>query len=514
MTTGQDFWDVSVWSAMIELTVLLVGMLTANMLRRLIKPLRQSLIPSSVLGGFLILFLDLAFKAVSGHSMFANLMQVLTYNSQATATLGDYDKTFSRVMETLTYHGLGLGFVAVALRQSEREKNPKANTDVFNAGVTTVSSYLLQGVLGLAITLGLYYMINSWAASGLLLPMGFGQGPGQAYNWGHIFESGAGYNAAAGSGFDAFHYGTSFGLTIAALGFVTASIGGVFYLQRLKKKGLVKSGGVNAEEVEDLTAESITKKGEIPLSESLDKLTVQIGLVVFTYMAAYVVMYLISIGLDSLSVLLNTPFFVTTIKPLIWGFNFLIGVVMAIIMKAILKGITKRGKRQYLNNFMLSRISGVMFDLMVVASIAAINLSAFTHREFLIPLLLICIVGGVATYLQIRFITKRLYPDYQHEAFLSMYGMLTGTASTGIILVREIDPLFKTPAASNLVYQQLWAIVFGFPMLLLLGFAPIGLNGDTTRSWITLAALAALFVVMMLILFRKQIFKKKASQKL
>lgn len=46
MTTGHNFWDASVWSLMIELTILLVGMLTANMLRRLIKPLRQSLIPA------------------------------------------------------------------------------------------------------------------------------------------------------------------------------------------------------------------------------------------------------------------------------------------------------------------------------------------------------------------------------------------------------------------------------------------------------------------------------------
>ena len=43
MTTGHNFWDAGVWSLMIELTILLVGMLTANMLRRLIKPLRQSL---------------------------------------------------------------------------------------------------------------------------------------------------------------------------------------------------------------------------------------------------------------------------------------------------------------------------------------------------------------------------------------------------------------------------------------------------------------------------------------
>ena len=89
--------------------------------------------------------------------------------------------------------------------------------------------------------------------------------------------------------------------------------------------------------------------------------------------------------------------------------------------------------------------------------------------------------------------------------------MLTGTASTGVILLREIDPLFKTPAATNLVYQQLWAIVFGFPMLLLLGYAPIGLTADPattnlTNIWITLAALIGLFIAMNLILFRKQLF--------
>lgn len=481
MTTGHNFWDASVWSLMIELTILLVGMLTANMLRRLIKPLRQSLIPSSVLGGFLILFANMAYEKIVGAPVFSKV-----------------------TMETLTYHGLGLGFVAMALRSNKREKTRESNAAVFDAGVTTVSSYLLQGVLGLAITLGLFYVIGNWPASGLLLPMGFGQGPGQAYNWGHVYETATAYAP--------FQYGGSFGLTVAAMGFVSAGLGGVVYLQRLKKKGQINPLLANADEMENLSAESITEKGEIPLSESLDKLTVQIGLVVFTYMAAYAVMYLVSLGLDQLG-----GFFTTTVKPLIWGFNFLIGTVMAILVRNVLKGLTQRGRRQYLNNFMLARISGVMFDLMVVASIAAIDLSAFSHREFIIPLSIVCIVGAVATYLQLDFISKRIYPQYSGEAFLSLYGMLTGTASTGVILLREIDPLFQTPAANNLVYQQLWAIVFGFPMLLLLGYAPIGLTADPattniTNVWITLAAMAVLFIAMNLILFRRQIFGKKNKQ--
>ncbi len=475
MTGGQNFWDFSVWNLMIELTILLVGMLTANMLRRLIKPLRQSLIPSAVLGGFLILFANLAYEKIAGYSLFNNV-----------------------TMETLTYHGLGLGFVAVALKVSDKKHSKTARRDIFNAGLTTVSSYLLQGLLGLAITIGFFYAIGSWASSGLLLPMGYGQGPGQAYNWGHIY--------ATATQYPAFQNGTSFGLTIAALGFVSAGLGGVIYLNIMKRKGRIKPGIVDADEVEDLTAHVITKKGEIPMSESLDKLTVQIGLVFFTYMAAYVLMRLISLGLDSS----GNNFLIGTVKPLIWGFNFLIGTVLAILLKRILGRLQDHGiiKRQYINNFMLSRISGVMFDIMVVASIAAIDLTAFAHREFILPLVVVCLVGAAATFLQLRFISKRLFPNYQDEAFLSMFGMLTGTASTGVILVREIDPAFETPAANNLIYQQLWAIVFGFPMLLLLGFAPLSMG----NTWLTLGALAVLFIIINMILFRRQIFGSRKAK--
>ena len=52
--------------------------------------------------------------------------------------------------------------------------------------------------------------------------------------------------------------------------------------------------------------------------------------------------------------------------------------------------------------------------------------------------------------------------------------MLTGTASTGTILLREIDPEFKTPASYNLVMQSMPAILFGFPILLLVGYLKAG----------------------------------------
>jgi ESS family glutamate:Na+ symporter len=83
-----------------------------------------------------------------------------------------------------------------------------------------------------------------------------------------------------------------------------------------------------------------------------------------------------------------------------------------------------------------------------------------------------------------------------------MYGMLTGTASTGVILLREIDGEFKTPVADNLVYQNFPAIAFGFPMMLLATLAP-------KKPILTFIILIVFFLVMNIILFRSKIFKNK-----
>ena len=97
---------------------------------------------------------------------------------------------------------------------------------------------------------------------------------------------------------------------------------------------------------------------------------------------------------------------------------------------------------------------------------------------------------------------KKLFPAYKEEQFLAMYGMLTGTASTGIMLLREIDGNFKTPVADNLVYQNFPAIVFGFPMMLLATLAP-------KQPALTMIILVLFFIVMNIILFRSMIFKRK-----
>ena len=469
MTSGFNFWDIQIWSFVITIAILLGAMMVANFLRRQIRFLRRSLVPNAVLGGFIVLLADAVYKAIFGHSMF--------------------DLT---TLEALTYHCLGLGFVALAWRHLDGVKGRKARRDVFNTSTITVGGYLIQAIVGLLVTLVLFYLIGSFAAGGVILPMGYGQGPGQAFNWGTNYQNQYG-----------FVNGSSYGLAIAAMGFVSACVGGVFYLNRMRASGDPRAAVDNAEEQEDLSAEKITGGREIPISEAMDKLTVQFALVFGTYVIAFASMYVLyKYVLEPAG-----GFCMSTVNPLIWGFNFLIGTAWAILFKGLGNKLRAKGimRREYTNNFMLNRISGLMFDLMVVASIAAINLSAFRYKDFWIPLLILCVAGALVTYWYCRWTCKRLFPEYSDEMFLTMYGMLTGTASTGIILLREIDPLYKTPASHNMIYQNLWSIVLGAPMLLLMGIIPKSL----THTWICLGVLVLLFAGITILQYRDKLKKNK-----
>ncbi len=469
MTTGINLWDKEVWSFIVTLTLLFFAMMAANTLRNLIPALRRLMIPSSVLGGFLILFAGYLYREITGNPLLP------------TSTL-----------ETLTYHGLGLGFVAMSLRNTELQEGRTMKTGGFDTGVTVVATYLMQAVLGMIVSIGCYYALGSFFASGMLLPLGYGQGPGNAYTWGRTYENSYG-----------FVNGTSFGLTVAAMGFIAASIGGIIYLNVLRKKGRFSGEIGSACESERVTLNDVMGDGEIPLTEAMDKFTIQVALVFLAYSMAYLSL----LGVNALADSGVLGGFGNVLKTTLWPFNFLLGTIFALLLKALLNKLKKKGviRREYMNNFLQNRISGFMFDIMVVASIAAIDLSAFTHRNFVVPLALLCLLGGAATYFYLDIVCKKVFYLYRDEAFLSLYGMLTGTASTGIILLRETDPKFETQAASNLVYHQPWAILFGFPMLLLLSVAPVSIG----KAWLTLGVVTALFLIMNVISFRAYIFGKR-----
>lgn len=225
----------------------------------------------------------------------------------------------------------------------------------------------------------------------------------------------------------------------------------------LKRKGKIK---LVAAKDRALRSEEIQSDDEIPMQESIDKMTIQIALIAVAYMLAYLLMWALGLLLPGL-------------KSVIYGFNFLLGVLTATLVKLLMGWLKKKHvlKKEYTNSFLMTRASNFFFDIMVVAGIAAIRFSVL--KDYWGIILIMGVVGLVITYIYNYYVAKKLFPEYAEEQFLTMYGMLTGTASTGVILLREIDGDFKTPALDNLVYQNFPAIVFGFPMMLLATLAPV-----------------------------------------
>lgn len=461
----QNFWDYSVWGFLILVGALLFSMLVANALKRWIPLLRESLIPTSVLGGTLLLIISEIFHALTGKVLFDTEL---------------FGGNGSALLEMITYHCLALGFIASTFKSSNAKLTKKRYAEIFNTGVTTVSSYLIQAIFGFGITMiaASFFIKNFFPAAGLLLPFGYGQGTGQAMNYGNIYETQYGF---AG--------GKSFGLTIAALGFLSAAFGGVIYINYKKRKGTLV---IASEKRENFSVSDIQGENEIPMQDSMDKMTIQLAHVIAAYIMAYGFMYVLGILLPSM-------------KSVVYGFNFLFGVLSAVIIKNLFK-LFKKCKlmhREYVNNFLMTRVSNFFFDLMVVAGIAAIRLDLLEHFWGII--LILGVVGMVITYAYNHFVAKKLFPEYAEEQFLAMYGMLTGTASTGIILLREIDGEFKTPVADNLVFQNFPAIIFGFPMMLLATLAPV-------KPMLTFIILVVFFVGMNILLFRSFIFRRKARK--
>ncbi len=462
-----NFWDSNVWGSIHLVAVLLLSLLAANVLKRSIKFLRVSLIPTSVLGGVILLVIAGLYDLFTGEVMF----ETAFFGGNGYADL-----------EVITYHTLALGFIASTFKATKNKLTKQRTVEIFNTGVTTVSTYLLQAVVGFAITAAATLLMKDFfAAAGVLLPFGYGQGTGQALNYGTIYEMEFGFVG-----------GKSFGLTIAALGFLSASIGGVIHLNILRKRKAIVLG--SDEEEGALTSEQIQAPGEIPMQGSMDKMTVQVALVLAAYLATHLLMMLLGNLLPGM-------------RSVIFGFNFLLGVLMATLGKLIVNLLRKKSivKRDYINDFLMTRVSNFFFDLMVVAGIAAIRLGIL--EKYWGVIVILGVVGMTITYAYNYFVAKKLFPDYAQKQFLMMYGMLTGTASTGVILLREIDGKFKTPAADNMVYQNFPAIVFGFPMMLLATLAPV-------KPLLTFGILAAFFAVMNIILFRSTIFrrgKKKAQ---
>lgn len=464
-------WDFTlanydaVWAFLVQLGLLLLFLMLGNILRRTVPLFRKCLIPSALLGGTMLLLVNIVTKRL-GFLLVDN-----------------------RLMQVITYHCLAIGFAAMTLK-TEKSSHKTNKAQVVEFGALQGGTYMLQAFVGMGITLILFLLtrhgdqVVSYIC-GLILPLAFGQGPGNALSWDINFTN----NPAtqfAGNG--------SFGLSLASIGFVVASVFGVLHINIYKKRGdlHIRTGNPAREAAE----QTDSGEDEIPDNESVDKFTIQSGFVALAYALSFAFMCLLGVLSD----------FTNSIA---WGFNFLWASLAAMLIKAVVKGLRKGNlmHRVYINNYQMDRISGFAFDLMIVAGVAAIEINDI--KNYILPIVILSLVGMVITYVYIRLVARECFKGFEHEFFLMSFGTLTGTASNGMILMKEVDPGLRTPTSSLYILSNFPAMVMIAPLLLLLSLA----GQSVANAAIACGIFFTLWLVYTVFLFRRKIFKKRYADK-
>ena len=385
-------------------------------------------------------------------------------------------------MTAIVYHALAIGFIALALKDSQHQNKRK----LWSTGMVITSTYALQGFIG--ILLVLIFFSNRFIGSGILLALGFGQGPGLATSFGGMWN-----NSLEG-------FGVALGASYAFLGYLWGGIVGVLAINLIaRKRGIVKPKRYYEQSVEKATIEVDTVR-EVNL---IDGLTVQLVIIFIIYGLVWLTLFLMQKVLAPLGSIGGTIF------GLLEGFNFIIGIGYALLYKFILRKINNKGfKTGFLtNNYLLSNISSTAFNIMITGAVLSITLDFLV--DYGILLAVVSTAGGLLTVLFLFLITKIVYKKHTSEYFVGLYGMLTGTASTGIALLKGLDPQLETPVAEELVLGSGTAIMMALPLfgILMLPSLGYGTVNETLFNYIALLGCLGFVVVMIVIL----LFRSKKS---
>lgn len=457
------------WNTILQFTFLL-GLLGISLIIKSNIPFfKRHLVPTALFGGLLGLLLG------------PEILGIVPFDSE--------------MLENTVYHFMAIGFIAMALKKRTR----KSNENITNTGFAIVNTYIWQAALGLGITLLLFFTVmpELFPDFGLLLPLSYAQGPGQAFSTGQSFEMLEPASKALANG-------GNVGLTMATFGFLWAIIGGIPYMYYLRKKYKSdKSIGVSSSDTTSGNSPDVQEHtSRVPITLYLDDLTIQAVLIGVCYLLTY----LLLIGLEAI---LGAQ---STLMKLFWGFQFLFGTLIAMGARALINMLYRKNyiHVDYADNYLLQRISSTAFDIMIVASICAISLTVLS--QYLIPVLILSTVGGIFTMFYSNKMSKWIYKEEKMEHAIALYGMWTGTIVTAMALLKEVDPEGKTNVPESLVLGSGFGAIIGIPLMMVLSIPVSAWVDDKPILYVVTFAIFAVYSAVCL--FGIKINKKHHAKKL
>lgn len=344
----------------------------------------------------------------------------------------------SGLIKRFAYHFFNISFISIGLTPPEFEPDSGERR----------GSVILRGSVWMAVLQAATFSIQALAGSffvyvlmlagadlfdtfGFLAPLAFNEGPGQALSIGRAWES-AGFADAS-----------TIGLSFAAIGFFFAFFVGVplaniglrkRWALRAKPDRFFLSGILPAGE----KAESAG--GVTTHSSNLDCLAFHLAQVGFAYVITYFLVKALAIAAPP------------DAEALLWGFFFLFGLVVAILLRNA-AGRTPLGR--LMDPPLQRRVTATAIDYLIVAT--GCGIQTLVVRHYAVPIAVIALFAGALTTIVVIVFGRRL-PDYRLERTAAIYGVVTGTVSSGLLLLRIVDPELKTPAAREIGFMNVFAV--------------------------------------------------------
>lgn len=427
-----------------------VMIVLGSFLRYKVKFLQNMLIPSSAIGGIL------GFILIN-----VGVIHVPT-----------------GLLQTFVAQLFIISFISIGLTGTGSHNNSSLNKQ--KAG-----SSLTKGVIWFAVAWGLFVNLQALVGMltlkgmnifgefmdpmyGILLPFGFSMGTGQAIAYGSVAEE-IGFTNAA-----------SVAITFAVVGYVFATFVGIPLARYGIRKGLAK----NSEKISENILKGVMDKNDRQAlgnltfhSSNLETLAFHIAIIGAVYLIAYYSMNWLSQVLPS------------NLASFIMGSLFIFGVLWGMIFSST----TKKLKIDHLFSVDLQKsITGWTVDVMIVASFMSISLTSI--QQFIVPIIFVTAIGGLVTTVACFFIGQRMGSNYDFERSISFYGMVTGQVPNSLLLLRIVDPRFKTPPILEIaLYNSLLPLTM---TQIFLGIAPIIWGWSVGQSMLFFAGSSIIYLIL------------------
>ena len=160
--------------------------------------------------------------------------------------------------------------------------------------------------------------------------------------------------------------------------------------------------------------------------------------------------------------------FAPDVAKMLWGFFFFFGMVIAFLVRWLMGRI---GLEYLINPGVQRRITGWAVDFLIVSTVMAIQMVIVWR--YILPIAVMAVLSGLFTTLMVIYLGRRLW-SLNIERTVAIYGAVTGTVSSVLLLLRIADPEFKTPVAMDYMFAQGIVFVLLIPFILAINWVPSG----------------------------------------